>query len=181
MSDAYKIANQSNCYYLTFQIVDWVDIFTREIYRKIILDSFSYCRKNKGLNIWSYVIMSNHVHCILSSSKNNLSDIIRDFKSYTAKEVIKAMEKGESRKNWILKRFEFKARSNVRDSNFQIWTNDNHAIEIDSTFLFNQKMSYIHLNPVRAGLVENAEDWLCSSQRNYSGLKALIEIDISDL
>ena len=42
-------------------------------------------------------------------------------------------------------------------------------------------MAYIHENPVRSGWVEKAEDWLDSSQRNYSGLESLIEIDIADI
>ena len=80
MSTRYQIYDKSGSYFLTFQVVEWVDVFTQKVYRDIIIDSFDFCRKNKELQIWAYVIMSNHVHCILSAADTNLSDIIRDFK-----------------------------------------------------------------------------------------------------
>ncbi|MEO6189331.1 MAG: transposase [Saprospiraceae bacterium] len=162
--------------------MDWVDIFSRKVYRDIIIESFDYCRKNKGLQIWAYVIMTNHVHCILSATNGNLPDVIRDFKSYTASKVLKEIqEPHESRKDWMLKRFEFAARSHKRNSEMQFWTHENHAIELLTYTFTCQKMAYIHENPVRAGWVEKAENWMYSSQRNYCGLDNLLEIDIMDL
>lgn len=87
MSTGYQIENQSGTYYLTFQVIDWVDIFTRKCYCEVILDSFDYCRKNKGLQLWAYVIMTNHVHVIVSAKNENLSDVIRDFKRHTASTI----------------------------------------------------------------------------------------------
>lgn len=87
MSTGSQIYDKAGSYFLTFQVVDWVDIFTRKVYRDIILDSFDYSRKHKGLQIGSYVIMSNHVHCILSAKDGNLPDIIRDFKRHTASKI----------------------------------------------------------------------------------------------
>jgi len=49
-------------YYLTFQIVGWVDIFTRKNYRDIVIESFKYCQGNKGLELYAYVIISYHIH-----------------------------------------------------------------------------------------------------------------------
>ena len=51
MSTGYKILDQNALFYLTFQIVDWVDIFTRKIYKDIVIESFVYCMENKGLNL----------------------------------------------------------------------------------------------------------------------------------
>jgi REP element-mobilizing transposase RayT len=62
MPTGYQIDNQSGLYFLTLQVVDWVDVFTRQVYRDIILSSLEYCVKNKGLVLHAYVIMSNHVH-----------------------------------------------------------------------------------------------------------------------
>lgn len=182
MSTGYQIYDKAGSYFLTFQVVDWVDVFTRKIYRDFVLDSFEYCRKNKGLQLWAYVIMSNHVHCIISAENGNLPDIIRDFKRHTASKILKEIkESNESRKDWMLKRFVFAAKSHKRNSELQFWTHENHAVELLSYSFTCQKMAYIHENPVRSGWVEKAEDWMYSSQRNYIGLESLIEIDIADL
>ncbi len=182
MSTGYQIYNQANTYFLTFQVVDWVDVFTRKSYRDIVVDSFDYCRKNKGLQLWAYVVMSNHIHCILSAKDENLSALVRDFKSFTASKILKEIEQSnESRKEWMLKRFEFAAKSHKRNSEYQFWNHDNHAIELTSHDFICQKMAYIHLNPVRSGLVENAVDWLYSSARNYLGMEHLLDIDVMDL
>jgi len=182
MPTGYQIENPDSTYFLTFQVIDWVDIFTRKIYRDIILESFDFCRKEKGLQIWVYVVMTNHVHCILSAKSENLPDILRDFKRFTATKILKTIKEiPESRKDWMLKRFEFAARSNVRSSQHQFWTHENHAEIIYSHDFFIQKMNYIHQNPVRAGWVEKPEERLYSSARNYLGLTALIDIDVSDI
>ncbi len=102
MSDSYQIKDQNAVYFLTFQIVGWADIFTRQVYRNIIIDSFQYCRIHKGLKIYAYVIMSNHVHCILST-ENNLSDIVRDLKKYSSKKILETVNSEiESRRDWLL-------------------------------------------------------------------------------
>jgi len=126
--------------------------------------------------------MSNHVHTIWSAENGNLSDIVRDFKRHTASKILKEIkESGESRKDWMLKRFELVAKRHKRNSALQFWTHENYAIELVSHAFSCQKMAYIHENPVRSGLVEKAEDWMYSSQRNYSGLACLIEIDKADI
>lgn len=181
MPTGYQIDFPAETYFLTFQVVNWVDIFSRKIYRDIILDSFTFCRKEKGLKLWGYVIMTNHVHCILRAKNRNLPDIIHDFKRFTASEIIKTINQiPESRRDWMIKRFEFAAKYNARNSQHQFWTHDNHAELIMHQPFFLQKLNYIHQNPVRAGWVERPEDWLYSSMRNYAGLESLIEIDISD-
>ena len=157
-------------------------MLSRKIYRDILIDSLNYCRKEKGLCIWAYVIMTNHMHCILSAKNGNLSDIIRDFKRFTATKIISSINKTpESRRDWIMKRFEFSARRNVRSSENQFWLYDSHAVELESLKFINQKMNYIHSNPVRAGWVDKPEDWMYSSARNYCNLPALIDIDLMDI
>ncbi len=182
MSTGYQIDNQDGFYFLTFQVIDWVDIFTRKIYRDILIESLDYCRKNKGLQIWAYVIMSNHVHAILSAKENNLSDLIRDFKRFSATRILKEISNIiESRSDWMLKRFEFAARSHIRNSKYQLWTHENHAVALESMKFLEQKMAYIHENPIRAGWLEKGEDWLHRSERNYIGKEAILEIDLLDI
>lgn len=89
MPTGYQIKEQNALHYVTLQIVYWIDIFTRKTYRDIIIESLRYCQQEKGLEIYAYVIMSNHVHLIIKSEKNELSDIISDFKKFTSKKIIK--------------------------------------------------------------------------------------------
>ncbi|MEO6131066.1 MAG: transposase [Saprospiraceae bacterium] len=181
MSTSYQIDDPTGTYFLTFRVIDWVDIFSRKIYRDILIDSFDFCRNEKGLQIWSFVIMTNHVHSILSAKKQNLPDLVREFKRFTATKILKTIPLVyESRAEWMLKRFEFSAKRNIRNSQYQFWNHDNHAEPIFSNSFLIQKMNYIHLNPVRAGFVDKADDWMYSSARNYSDRTTLLDIDFYD-
>jgi putative transposase len=86
---------------VTFTVVGWVDVFTR----KETINAFRYCIENKGLKIYGYVIMSNHIHAIIQATEDmsTLSDLIRDYKKHTSKEIIKWMNESnkESRKEWM--------------------------------------------------------------------------------
>jgi REP element-mobilizing transposase RayT len=87
----YKIRNKEAAHFITFAVVEWVDVFTRKDYWDILLDSIRHCQKEKGLLLHAWCIMSNHVHLIASALDNNLSDILRDFKKFTSKQVITAI------------------------------------------------------------------------------------------
>ncbi len=180
MGDSYQIKDQEGLYFLTCQVVGWVDIFSRKIYRDIVIESFDYCRKNKGLQIYAYVIMTNHLHMIVQSERGCLSDTIRDFKRFTSTQIMSEVESSdrESRKEWIEMVFRYHAKYNGRVNDKQFWTHENHAVELTDNEMIDSKLEYIHMNPVRAGWVENAEDYLYSSARNYSGLNGQLEIDL---
>ncbi len=92
MTTGYQIENQEALYYLTFQVVGWVDVFSRQVYKDIIIGNLRYCQQNKELAVFAYVIMSNHVHLMLQSQNGTLSQTIRDFKSYTSKVIIDTIE-----------------------------------------------------------------------------------------
>ena len=177
MSTGYQIVNQESVYYVTLQIVNWIDLFTRKVYRDIVIDSLLYCQQNKGLEISAFVIMSNHLHLLLRSKTEKLSDTIHDFKSFTAKQIILEINtEQESRRKWMLNLFEYAAKQHKRNEKYQIWTHENHAEEIYSNEFIVQKMNYIHNNPVRACIVEKPEDYLYSSARAYAGLDCMIDV-----
>jgi REP-associated tyrosine transposase len=165
-------------YFLTFTVVDWVDIFTRPCYRHIIIDSLKYCQENKGLNLHAWCLMSNHLHLIVSAKENHhLSDIIRDFKKFSSKAIIKAIQENpESRKKWMLNRFEFAGRYNPKIKDYKFWKDGNEAKEIHSNSFLEQKLTYIHNNPVVAEIVENPEEYIYSSAKNYYGEQGLLDI-----
>ena len=106
--------------------------------------------------------MSNHIHLIVSSSKERLSDIIRDFKKYTAAKIIEAIKNNpqESRKRWLLWLL-------ANEEKIVFWQEGYHGEEIISKNFLESKVNYIHNNPVRAGLVEKAEEYLYSSCADY--------------
>ena len=103
------ITDKDGIYFLTSTVVDWFVVFTRPIYRYIIIDSLKHCIKEKGLELYACVIMSNHLHLVAASKADfNLSDTMRDFKKYTSKKITTAiLTENENRKEWMLNRFEY--------------------------------------------------------------------------
>ena len=166
MGLTYTIKNQEGQYFITCTVHQWIDIFTREIYKEILLDSIKHCQINKGLQVYGWVLMSNHLHMIVSSKKNNLSDIIRDFKKFTAVKIINAIanNNSESRKNWLLWLM-------AKENHITFWQEGYHGEEIFTQPFFETKLNYIHQNPVRAGLVEKEEEYLYSSCVDYYGIR----------
>ncbi len=178
----FKIENQGEIHFLTMTVVGWADIFTRQIYRDLLLESMKYCVANKGLIVYSYVIMTNHIHCIWQAKNSNLSDVIRDFKKHTSNEIIKAINANEeSRKDWLKLVFEYHAKFNNNNSINQVWQNGSHPIELSSPKFFKQKLDYIHLNPVRAGWVKEPEDYIYSSASNYLNNAGIMDISLLDI
>jgi len=149
--EGYKIRDQAATHFLTFSIMGWIDIFSRQRYRDIILESFKFCRESKKLRIGGYVIMSNHIHTIWTARKANLSDLIRDFKTFTSKAITASIEtEPESRRDWLLYMFRFYANRTMANKEFKVWTSTNHPEEINSDSFLLTKLNYIHENPVRA-------------------------------
>ena len=177
MSTGYQINDQEGLYYLTFQIVDWIDVFTRQIYRDIVIESFRYSIENKNLCLFAFVIMSNHVHLIAQSNDGKLSDTIRDIKKFTSNKILETIDYiPESRKEWMLNRFKYNASHTKHNKTCQLWTHENHAVYLYSPDFIREKLEYLHNNPVRAGLVEKPEDFLYSSARFYAGLDCLLPV-----
>lgn len=100
MESAYQIRDQRAAYYFTFQVVGWADVFSRQAYRDIIIESLKYCQSQKGLILYAYIIMTNHIHLIMASKSGDLSGLVRDFKKYTSKQILAAVHgnKSESRR-----------------------------------------------------------------------------------
>jgi putative transposase len=178
MSIAYKIHKQDAAYFLTLQVVHWVDVFSRKRYRDILVESLNYCIKHKGFEVFAYVIMSNHVHLLARAGNRNLSDVLRDFKRHTSRMILNSLKaEPESRREWMLRIFEEAGRKLQNVEKYQVWTHENHAEEIFSPEFTLQKIKYIHENPVRAGIVSYPEHYLYSSACDYAGQKGLVKIE----
>ena len=180
MPSKYKFYNPEGVYFVTMSVVQWVDVFTRPVYKEIVVDSLNYSIQNKGLNIHGWVIMSNHLHLILSARGGSLlSDILRDFKKFTSKRIVAEIEDNiqESRKNWMLWIFKSAGVKNPNNKNFQFWQQDNHPVELDTNEMIDQRLNYLHENPVKMEFVENPEDFTYSSAKDYCGEKGLLKIE----
>ena len=181
MKEGYVIRDQTLPHFITATVVDWIDVFTRQTYRDIVIESLDYCIKNKGMILYGYVIMSNHIHLIIQSEEGKLSDLIRDFKKFTAKSILEKIQNSpESRKEWMLERFKLAAQTHNRNKDYQFWQYGNHAEEIYSNEFMWSKLDYIHLNPVRSGLVLKASDYIYSSAGNYVNNSGLLTIEKAD-
>ena len=165
----YKIIDQGAMYFISFAVIDWVDVFTRKEYRDVVIESLKYCQVNKGLIIYGWCIMSNHLHLIISAKENNVSDVLGDFKKFTSKQLIKSIieNTSESRKEWMIGIFKKAGESNSRNTYYQFWQQDNQPKIVYTPDFAAQKLEYIHNNPVEAGIVEKAEEYIYSSARDY--------------
>ena len=182
MKEGYVIRDQTLPHFLTATVVDWIDVFSRKIYRDCIVECFEYCIKNKGMILHSYVIMSNHIHMIVQSDKGELSNLLRDFKKFTSKTILEKIQtEPESRREWMLERFQLATETHSRNKNFQFWQYGNHAEEIYSEKFMWSKIDYIHFNPVRACIVSRPQDYIYSSASNYVDGKGIIDVELVEI
>ena len=179
MSEKYKIRDQDKIYFITFSVVQWVDIFTKTEYKDVLVSSLEYCCREKGLEIYSWCIMTNHIHLIVGRrGLPKLEEIIRDFKKYTSVAIIKAIRTNpfESRKEWLLWMFSKLAEKSSKHQKYCFWQNEYHPIELSDADMMQQKLDYIHANPVKAGFVDEAEHWRYSSAIDYAGGNGMLNI-----
>jgi putative transposase len=179
MPSKYKIQNHQDIYFITFAVVEWVDALSRRQYKDIVVNSLQYCQKQKGLILYAWIIMNNHVHLIASAEKEfNLSNILRDMKKFTSKKLILTIEENlqESRRKWMLWIFSSNGKKNSNNEKYQFWQQDNHPVCLSDNEMQDQRLNYLHNNPVIEGIVEEPEHYLYSSARDYAGGKGLLSL-----
>lgn len=167
-------------HFVTFSVVGWVDVFSRESYKEIFVNSLKYCQEHKGLNLHAWVIMTNHVHLIISSNSNKIENLVRDIKKYSSKKIVAAINENptESRKEWMLNLFSYAGRNNSNNKVYQFWKQDYHPIELDNHEKLKQRLDYLHENPVRSGLVWEPWHYKYSSAIDYyTNEQGLIKIE----
>lgn len=178
MSRNYKFHNPEGVYFVSFAVVEWLDIFTRCEYKQIILDSLLYCQKAKGMEIFAWCIMTNHVHLVFRSVKGQKPELLLgDFKRFTSKAIVKAIKENprESRRKWLLDQFEKAGANSSNVNHYQFWRHDNNPIELWSNCVIDEKIDYIHNNPVEEGLVFYPEEYVYSSAKDYQGDIGILE------
>jgi REP element-mobilizing transposase RayT len=178
MSRNYKFHNPEGLYFISFAVVGWLDVFTRNEYKDLFLESLQFCQKNKGLEIHAWCIMSNHVHLVFRSiNGQNPELLVGDLKRFTSQSIVKSIKENprESRKEFLLDFFKKEAEKSSNVKQYQFWRHDNKPIELWSNKVIQQKIDYVHNNPVEEGLVYKSEDYVYSSAIDYSGQKGLVD------
>jgi len=181
MSAAYSIKDQRKVYFLTFTIIDWCEVFRTESSKIILIDSLKYCQEKKGLEVFAYCIMINHIHLVArAAGEPDLSSIVRDFKKYTSKKIISMLkEEGNLSSRIYIERFRKAASNNPKHVKYCVWQRGSHPIELSSNKFIDEKIEYIHSNPVKAGLVFKEIDYPYSSASNYSRNEGLLNVVVT--
>ena len=173
--------DQYAAYFVTFTVVGWMDVFTRKECKHIIVDSLKYCQQNKGLIIHAWVMMESHLHLVISASEESdgVSTIIRDFKKFTARQLIDwiTQSRTESRRQWMQVVLRDHAKHLKNYGTYKLWQPSNMPKLMLYPKLMAQKINYIHNNPVVSDIVD--KDYLYSSARNYVGrTDYLLDVEI---
>ena len=179
MSRKYKFQNPTAAYFVSFATVYWIDVFTRQTYFSILHEAIDHCRAKKGMEVFAFCFMPSHVHLVFRSGNDHPSGLLRDFKGFTAKKMIKAIQENrqESKKEWLLWMMERAGKKNSNVSKRQFWQQHNKPIELWNNKVVKQKIDYIHNNPVEQGFVTDPVDWKYSSARNYGDDDSVLKID----
>jgi len=176
----WRVIPDSNRYFVTTSIVRWQPVLRARVRCHLIIQSLKHCLAHKGLHLHGFVIMPTHAHYILSCDPGRLlSDIMRDFNTHTSREISASLQAdGEFR---LLRIFREAAEMERRGNSYKVWQTGFHPVSIETDRFFRQKLHYVHENPVRAGLVELAEEWEYSSARNYAyGDHTIIQVEFID-
>ena len=168
----YTITDDNAPHFLTFTVLNWLPVFTRPGTVQIILNALAWRQRNKGVKVYGYVILENHMHCILQTPA--LRRHIHDFKAFTAKEILRYLEENNAEK--LLGLLAFFKKAHKIDATYQFWEEGSHPQLLQNEEMLRQKLEYIHLNPVKRGYVEDAVHWRYSSAGNYQGREGLIPI-----
>ena len=139
MSPTVKISKElkEGIYFLTFTVKRWYYLFDRHKRWHILLDSLKFCQKNKGLKIYAWVFMLNHIHIIAQNP--DMGGFVRDFKTFTSKKLKKNILATEPN---IIPLFE-------ENEKYQFWEKTNMPKLVETEEYFLQKKKYIEENPLR--------------------------------
>jgi putative transposase len=168
----YKIHETEYPHFITSTINSWLPVFTRQEAADIIYDSWRYLQRERGLQLYAYVVLENHLHMVVSAP--GLSTDMQSFKSYTARKIIDLLK--ERRATTLLRQLRAMKLRHKTQSEYQVWQEGGKPKQIESDEMMWQKIEYIHNNPVVRGFVDDPLHWRWSSARNYAGQPALIEV-----
>jgi REP element-mobilizing transposase RayT len=167
----------SNVFFITSTIVGSINVFNDCAIAKIFIGTLDFYQKRGDLIILAYVLMPSHFHLIVKVNKElTVSKCIGNVKRLTSRRIGDHLRASCSRD--LLAQLE-KAAANEPTGDSKVWQYRFDCFVINNKATLVQKIEYIHRNPVKAGLVESAEDWNFSIPKDYSfGSKGLLYIDV---
>jgi REP element-mobilizing transposase RayT len=168
----YRIFETTYPYFLTSTVVAWLPVFAQPRFVEVVLDSWQFLQRERGVHIFGYVILDNHLHWIAAAE--DLAEQVGRFKSYTARRILDGLE--ESGYRTLLQELRFFKLRHKTDQVRQLWQEGSHPQQLQNAEMLRQKLEYMHDNPVRRGYVDRPEHWRYSSARSYLGLGGLIEV-----
>ena len=134
MTEIYKV-QPSGLYFVTLTVVGGIDVFTRFEYCDLLVDNLNYCIDNKRLRVYEYSILPSQLYMIadVEAGKGNLPKVLRDLKSISAKQLLRAISEhpDESRKEWLMRQFQFFANRYQHDSEHHFWQFGNQPVDMD--------------------------------------------------
>ncbi|SRR5258708_7873110 len=170
------------CYVLTLNTVDKIDVFVRPAYKQAIADALNYFIETQGLTIYSWCLMSSHLHLVVRTKDGTAPAYFeRDFKKFTTPAILKTIEmERDFRREWMTRHFEEYPKSLRRLEKFYLWQNCSSPLRIDSEHprILLDRIQHIHENPVRERIVELPEAYIFSSARDYAGMQGLIKVKV---
>ena len=169
----YKVYESTHPHFITCTILHWIPIFTRQESVEVILESFRYLQKTDNLKIYAYVIHENHLHLLASS--DDIAQSMKKFKSFTAKEIIKLLQKENI--TTILEQLSFYKKAHKKEATYQLWQEGIQPKLIVNDKMMIDRIKYIHNNPIKRGYVDEAKHWRYSSARDYDGITGLLEVE----
>ena len=172
-------ADENLPYFCTITVLDWTPVFTEDRTLEPLIESLAFCRSNKGLLLFAFVVMPNHMHLIAAA--DDLHAVMRDYKRFTSRTIHdRLVADGRTTTIEWLARASQRARRTFGE--FSFWKDGFHPQAISTLHVFEQKLRYLHENPVRKGLVVSPEDWRYSSAAWYAGCGTpLVELDVLEL
>jgi len=176
------ILEQHGCCYLTLNVVDWIEIFIRPVYKQVIVESINYFIEKKGLTVYAWCLMTNHLHLMAQANQGfGLSSLVNDLKKFTSRLILEDIDvEPDSRREWMLEKFQNASESMRMLEKFQVWQTCINPIYIDlnNSGSVKSQLDYIHCNPVRDRIVMLPEDYLYSSASDYAGIKGLVNVEL---
>jgi REP-associated tyrosine transposase len=180
LSHNQPIIPRDSSYFLTFNVVDRVDVFIRPAYKQVVVDALNHFVDTQGLMVYAWCLMTSHVHLLIKTREGNGPAYFeRDFKKFTTPEILKAIEmEKDPRREWMIQQFENFGKSLKKIEKFHLWQNCSSPLHIDcgQPQLLLDRIGHIHENPIRERIVELPENYLFSSARDYAGMKGLVKV-----
>jgi putative transposase len=164
MPHRFQISQDSQALFITVVTRNRLPVFKTDQMKAVLCRAVDEARRSAGFLMLAYVIMFEHMH-LITSRPTTTSNVLRVLKGLTARRVIDYLKEN----NYLSSLSKLEHQEQDRNHKYSLWQTEKNVLPIFSEGMFMEKVNYIHQNPVRAGLVDRATDYLWSSARIWQG------------